>query len=188
MYIQHPSADTIEFPLIGVDPEDTDAGLVEAARSGNRAAFSKLYARYSPMVNGIALAHAARSEAADLVQEVFTRALSKLSSLRDAGAFGGWLAVIARNCARSHLRAAPQPMAQAEPVSALAEDDEPEAAEALEAIRALPEAYRETLLMRLVEGMSGPEIARRTGLTEGSVRVNLHRGLKMLRERLRKAP
>ena len=47
----------------------------------------------------------------------------------------------------------------------------------LAAIRRLPEAYRETLVLRLVEGMTGPEIAERTGLTPGSVRVNLHRGL-----------
>jgi RNA polymerase sigma-70 factor (ECF subfamily) len=36
----------------------------------------------------------------------------------------------------------------------------------------------------LVEGFTGPEIAAQTGLTEGSVRVNLHRGMKQLRERL----
>ena len=60
-----------------------------------------------------------------------------------------------------------------------------EARRALEAIRALPEAYREPLVLRLVEGMTGPEIAERTGLTPGSVRVNLHRGMKLLRERLR---
>ena len=51
-------------------------------------------------------------------------------------------------------------------------------------IRSLPEAYRETLVLRLVEGMTGPEIAERTGLTPASVRVNLHRGMKMLREQL----
>ena len=39
-------------------------------------------------------------------------------------------------------------------------------------------------MMRLVEGMSGVEIAERTGLTEGSVRVNLHRGMQLLREAL----
>ena len=50
---------------------------------------------------------------------------------------------------------------------------------ALEAIRSLPDAYRETLVLRLVEGMSGPEIAVRTGLTPASVRVNLHRGMKL---------
>ena len=49
----------------------------------------------------------------------------------------------------------------------------------------MPEAYRETLVLRLVEGMTGPEIADRTGLTPASVRVNLHRGLKQLRERFR---
>ena len=48
----------------------------------------------------------------------------------------------------------------------------------------MPDAYRETLVLRLVEGMTGPEIAERTGLTAGSVRVHLHRGLKLLRERL----
>lgn len=46
-------------------------------------------------------------------------------------------------------------------------------------------AYRETLTLRLVEGMTGPEIAVLTGLTEGSVRVNLHRGMQLLRESLR---
>jgi len=50
--------------------------------------------------------------------------------------------------------------------------------------RRLPEAYRETLILRLVEGMTGPEIAAQTGLTPESVRVNLCRGMKLLRELL----
>ena len=54
----------------------------------------------------------------------------------------------------------------------------------LATIRRLPEAYRETLVLRLVEGMTGPEIAERTGMQPGSVRVNLHRGMQMLREAL----
>jgi RNA polymerase sigma-70 factor (ECF subfamily) len=55
---------------------------------------------------------------------------------------------------------------------------------ALEAIRRLPDAYRETLMLRLVEGMTGPEIAARTNLTPDSVRVNLCRGMKLLRAQL----
>ena len=47
-----------------------------------------------------------------------------------------------------------------------------------------PAAPADPLVLRLVEGLSGPEIAARTGLTHGSVRVNLHRGMKLLRERL----
>jgi RNA polymerase sigma-70 factor (ECF subfamily) len=58
------------------------------------------------------------------------------------------------------------------------------AKEILDLIRQLPDAYRETLVFRFVEGMTGPEIAARTGLTPASVRVNLHRGMKMLREKM----
>jgi RNA polymerase sigma-70 factor (ECF subfamily) len=59
-----------------------------------------------------------------------------------------------------------------------------QAAFVLDAIRGLPETYRETLVLRLVEGMTGPEIAGRTGLQPDSVRVNLCRGMKLLREKL----
>lgn len=55
----------------------------------------------------------------------------------------------------------------------------------LKAIRSLSEAYRETLILRLVEGMTGPEIASRTGMTHGAVRVNLYRGMQQLRAVLR---
>ena len=51
----------------------------------------------------------------------------------------------------------------------------------LRAIRQLSPSYHETLVMRLVEGMSPVEIAATTGMTRGSVRVNLHRGLAQLR-------
>jgi len=39
-------------------------------------------------------------------------------------------------------------------------------------------------VLRLVEGLTGMEISERTGLTPESVRVNLHRGMKLLREKL----
>ena len=52
----------------------------------------------------------------------------------------------------------------------------------------LSETYRETLILRLVEGMTGPEIAARTGMTHGSVRVNLHRGMEQLRAKLIVSP
>jgi RNA polymerase sigma-70 factor (ECF subfamily) len=64
------------------------------------------------------------------------------------------------------------------------EDHDGPAAAVLDAVRSLPDAYRETLILRLVEGMTGPEIAARTGLTPGSVRVNLHRGMEQLRAKL----
>ncbi len=160
-----------------------DASLVAAARNGDRAAFGQLYGRYERMVHGILLARVPRSDVADLVHDVFLSALRRLDTLRDNKAFGGWLAMIARNRATDYHRRRAE---MTEAPETLSRDDPPqaEAHAVLEAIRSLPEAYREPLILRLVEGMTGPEIAARTGLTPGSVRVNLHRGMKQLREKL----
>jgi RNA polymerase sigma-70 factor, ECF subfamily len=122
--------------------------------------------------------------AASLVQDVFLVALRRLESLREAAAFPGWLAAITRHRVADHYRR--QPLAQvplSEEVVARASDDS-EALAILDVIRSLPEAYREPLVLRLVEGMNGQQIADRTGLTPASVRVNLHRGMKLLRTRL----
>ena len=54
----------------------------------------------------------------------------------------------------------------------------------LQALRALPERYREPLTLRLVEQMGGEEIARTLSLTHGTVRVYLHHGIRLLREQL----
>ena len=168
-----------------------DGALVAAARSGDRTAFGQLYTRYSRMVHGLLLARVPLGDVDDLVQDVFLLALRRLSTLRDVAAFGGWLAMIARNRARDYYRRAPQRKEteladdfEGAPIQSNESDAEAHAALAM--IRLLPEAYRETLLLRLVEGMTGPEIAARTGLTPGSVRVNLHRGIKQLRELLAK--
>jgi len=160
-----------------------DAELARAARHGNRAAFGRLYERYSRMVHGILLARVPHGEVDDLVHDVFLSAMRQLSSLRDDGAFGGWLAMIARNRAHDYHRRARDYIELPENLPA-SDRHSPDALAALEAICALPAAYRETLMLRLVEGMTGDEIALRTGLTAASVRVNLHRGMKQLRQKL----
>jgi RNA polymerase sigma-70 factor (ECF subfamily) len=157
--------------------------LIVAAQAGDRAAFGRLYGRYARMVHGIALAQLRSEDADDVVQDVFVRALDQLHTLRDVHAFGGWLMAIARHLIVDIRRRTPDQGEPApEPSTRERQHDRLEARRALDAIRALPDAYRETVMLRLVEGMTGPEIAERTGLTPGSVRVNLHRGMKMLRE------
>ena len=155
---------------------------VLAARSGDRGAFARLHGRWHRVVHGVLLARVSVDDAEELVQEVFVTAWLRLPGLTAADAFPGWICAIARNRAIDHLRV----RRPTEPIGelAVAGSDGALAIDTLRAIRALPEAYRETLLLRLVEDLSGPEIAARTGLTEGSVRVNLHRGMTMLRERL----
>jgi RNA polymerase sigma-70 factor (ECF subfamily) len=170
-----------------------DAALVAAARAGDRAAFGALYERHARMVQAVLLARVAPDGVADLVQDVFLLALGRLDTLRDDAAFAGWLATVARRRAADWRRrrrdTVPLDEAGAE-LAAGAPDAEDRAAasQALSAIAALPGAYRETLLLRFVAGLSGPEIAERTGLTHGSVRVNLHRGVALLRERLGGGP
>src|SRR5205823_9393147 len=130
--------------------------------------------RYARMVHGVLLTRVPIGEVDDLVQDVFMTALRRISTLRENGSFGGWLAAIARNLANDyHRRSAPD--------SELLNDtsgnhlegrnasqgSEDSAAAILEAIRGLPAAYSEPLILRLIEGMTGPEIAARTGMTHG---------------------
>jgi RNA polymerase sigma-70 factor (ECF subfamily) len=181
--------------LTGVLPAEranaSDEALVRAAQSGDRSAFGALYERYSRIVHGILLARVPRPVAEDLLQDVFLQALPRLASLREVAKFGGWLAAIARNRANDYYR-------RAKPVEEWNEGvreasggwaggaDVADGLFLLEAVRSLPEAYRETLILRFVEGLTGPEIAEKTGLKHGSVRVNLYRGMQMLREKLEK--
>jgi RNA polymerase sigma-70 factor (ECF subfamily) len=172
-----------------------DAMLVRAARDGDRAAFGRLYERYARMVHGVLLAKIPVGEVDDLVQDVFMKALRRLSTLRDTGSFGAWLSAIARNLANDYYR-------HSVPEDQLTDDapdketncgmsrgdHEWQDIAVLDAVRSLPDAYRETLILRLVEGMTGPEIAARTGMTYGSVRVNLHRGMEQLRAKLGAGP
>jgi RNA polymerase sigma-70 factor (ECF subfamily) len=165
-----------------VSAEPTLSDLVIDARRGDRDAFAAIYERFARAVHAVVLARVRWSDAPDVVQDVFLVAWQRLPSVRDPAAFPGWLMMIARNRATDQLR---RERPRDEPVEiAVAPAPTAEAHQALDAIRALPESYREVLLMRLVEGMSGPEIAERTGLQPGSVRVNLPRGMKLLRERL----
>jgi RNA polymerase sigma-70 factor (ECF subfamily) len=166
--------------------QDRHAALdatIRAVAAGDQDAFARLYADYVRMVHAILLGRIPRRDVDDLVQEVFLTAYTRIRELRSPAAFGGWIATIARNRATDYMRQAHE---AAELPDELAGGDaiETEIFAVLEIVRALPEAYRDTLLMRLVEGMSGAEIAERSGLTPASVRVNLHRGMKLLRERL----
>jgi RNA polymerase sigma-70 factor (ECF subfamily) len=159
------------------------AATIRAVAAGDRDAFSQLYADYVRMVHAILLGRVPRRDVDDLVQDVFITAYTRIKELRDAAAFGGWIATIARNRATDYLR---QSRDQVELPAELPGGDaiEADTMVVLDVVRKLPEAYRETLLMRLVEGMTGAEIAERSGLTPASVRVNLHRGMKLLREKL----
>lgn len=161
----------------------TESVDLRGLRVGEGGARADLYRRFAPVVHGIAVAFVGSDDADDVTQDVFLKVLASIDDLRDPGALAPWLCGIARNVARDWLRR--RRRRQTAPL-----DDDPAAPErsenqlaehVLAMVRSLPDAYRETLVLRLVEGLSGAEIAARTGLTHGSVRVNLHRGMSLLR-------
>jgi RNA polymerase sigma-70 factor (ECF subfamily) len=175
---------------VTAEPPPDLAPLIADARKGGAGAFVEIHRRFAAVVHGIALAHVAPSDADDVTQETFVRVHRTLASIREAVAFPAWICQVARNVAIDHARRqrrrpkeSPLPEDRAAQ-PAPATDDELRAA-ALRCLAKLPDAYRETLFLRLAEGLSGPEIASRTGLTPESVRVNLCRGMAMLRPLLR---
>lgn len=165
------------------DVQIAEAALVRAAQGGDRAAFGALYQRYGGVIHGVLLSRVPFADAEDLTQEVFLKAMERLPGLREIEAFPAWLFAIAQRMAVDHSR---NRKLICDPAQLPSKSPGPDsqAFTVLSAIRELAEAYRDPLTLRLVEGLTGPEIAERTGLTPDSVRVNLCRGMKLLRERL----
>ena len=175
--------------------QDPLAGVVRAAALGDRSAWTRLYDRFAPVIHALLLLSMRREQAEDLTHDVFLRAMARLKDLRDPGAIGAWLCAIARNEAATwargkgrmeqHLTKLAQQQSDAGPRTSPNAGAPPlDGEQVLDHVRKLPEAYRETLVLRMVCGLTGPQIAAATGMTEGSVRVNLFRGMALLREAL----
>jgi RNA polymerase sigma-70 factor (ECF subfamily) len=180
---------------------ETDTALVVRARDGDRAAFEELVRRTSRLVFArLYLDTGSVQRAEDLLQETLLRAYRSLRrvTVTDPAGFRSWLLAIAHNvlidAARKDARqkrAAP-PRSDA-PLTAFPAPGPPpdEAAQREElrqkvliALRSLPEEYRLPLTLRYLTGADYDTIGEQLGLTNGSLRGLLHRGLKMLRDRL----
>lgn len=158
-----------------------------------RADVARVHRDFAGVVHGIAVAVVGPRDADDAVQDAFLAIHRGFDAVRDRRALAAWVCRVARHACvdfrRRRARRLPtDPDREVDAVPARASDasDRELADRVLGIVRSLPDAYRETLVLRLVEGMTGPEIAARTGMTEGSVRVNLCRGMAALRERLRR--
>jgi RNA polymerase sigma-70 factor (ECF subfamily) len=125
----------------------------------------------------------------DLTQDVAVAAFAALPQLRQPEKCSVWLQAIARNVGRNALRAVRSkrvgvlPGVHAES-SAVAGDPAVDDS-LLSHIDRLPQCHRLPLTLRFGLQLSGSEIAERTGMTAGSVRVNICRGLKILRRLLK---
>lgn len=165
--------------------------LIRNARAGCRRSFARLWNEHVDGLRAVVMRLLPRQLAEDVVQDVAVAALAGIGALRaaDATCFQAWLRAIARNRSRSALLSQRRyrAMAGGEPTveTAVASDggvlDPLQRRELYAALRRLPRCYRLPLRLRFLRGYSAPEIAMRLGMTQGSVRVSLCRGLRRLR-------
>ena len=187
-------------------PPAQEADLLQALRSGQEAAFETLVRAHS----GRMLAVCRRilrneEEAKDAVQEAFLSAFRGLANFEGGSLLGTWLHRIAVNASLMRLRARKRrPEESIEDLLPAFKDDghariEPrdwspsalllvETRETRDFVRAsidrLPEIYRTVLLLRDIEEMDTSQTAEILGVTEGVVKVRLHRARHALRRLL----
>jgi RNA polymerase sigma-70 factor (ECF subfamily) len=181
---------------------ETDTALVVRAKSGDRAAFEELVRRTSRLVFARLYLDSGRVDRVeDLLQETFLLAFRALPKLVDAAGFRSWLLAIAHNVliddtrrysrqkravpitdSTTELRLAQVPSPEPPP------DKAAERAElrqrVLSVLRSLPAEYQLPLTLRYIVGSDYASISEQLGLTNGSLRGLLHRGLKLFRDRL----
>lgn len=166
----------------------SDARLVDEARRGNQDAFGQLVQRYERRLQRLIYRFVSDAELSrDLAQEAFLRVYERLDRFDTSRRFGPWLFRIAMNLTTDHLRRQrrwgrwslfserfgdqrPEPVV-ADPRQTL--DLTREVSRALEAI---PEKYRQVLILREMENFSTSEIAAILGRKEATIRWRLAEG------------
>ena len=170
-----------------------DQIAVERVLAGDISAFEAIVRRWqSPLINLAYRFCHDRGRAEEMAQEAFLRAYRGLASWRKEGAFSTWLFALATNFYRSELRRIP---ARTVPLEDVSEPVDPRASDGgLEeqdrdlavrrAVLALPEKYRDALILFYFHEMDVPAAARSLGLPEGTVKARLYRGREILRGKL----
>ncbi len=149
----------------------------------NQAAFEMAIRAYSPDLYRFAFWLCRnRWQAQDLVQEAFAAAWKAKESLRDQSAVKAWLFAILRN---EHARVHQRKQLQTEDVELdglgqAAGESGYERVELEECLRALPENYRQPLLLQVLGGFSCREIAQMMNISEQNVMTRLTRSRQML--------
>jgi RNA polymerase sigma-70 factor (ECF subfamily) len=170
--------------------------VVIRAQHGGVEAFGELYRQHAGRIFALCIRMSGdRVHAQELMQDVFVRAWERLASFRGAASFGSWLHRLAVNVVLARARTDRRREARVAPAEDLVAAEgrggwsvaggaaDPGIAIDLErAIAALPPGARSAFVLHDVEGFSHAEIAKLTGLAEGTIRAQLHRARKLLME------
>ena len=186
-------SDTIESPSTIAQDKAAVLACVSRAQLGDVDAFEQLYREHSPRIYALCLRLKAgdRSDATELLQDVFVKAWRRLDTFRGDCAFGSWLHRLAVNTmlesARSDSRRTARvlPMEDTSRLAGAARSSEIELKMDMEsAIASLPRGARVAFVLHDVEGYQHQEIAEQLSVTVGTVKAQLHRARRLLRERL----
>jgi RNA polymerase sigma-70 factor, ECF subfamily len=171
--------------------------IVERARDGDRGAYGELVERFQPTVYAIALARLRNpAEAQELAQEVFIHAMTKLSQLRDAHCFAGWLRQITERMAINRLTrrgpvhgAEPSVLENVQATGTTPLDDlvrTEQKAELWAGLDQLKPVDRATLVAFYIHGRSLKQMSREFERPIGTIKRRLHVARNRLRERLQR--
>jgi RNA polymerase sigma-70 factor, ECF subfamily len=187
--------DTASAGRPGGGSADVEA-LVRRAQAGELAAWGQLYQTFfAPIYRHVRFLTGSEAHAEDLVQEVFARALVKLSTFDDRASFSTWLHGIAINTVRNHwrsCRSTADAHRRLEAIHAVrgSTDDRMDQVQLCRErarlvytiLETLPDHLREAFVLRDLEGLSPGEAAAQLGISAGNFSVRATRA----RERIRK--
>jgi RNA polymerase sigma-70 factor (ECF subfamily) len=168
------------------DGDEAPSGLLAAARAGDVAAFERLMRRYERLVLVTALRLAgSMPDAQDISQEVFLKLYRNLGKLEE-DALTTWLYRVTVNACydlrRRRGRRPESPVEEAGQLAAAGDNPQQALTEAerrrvLElSLRMLPEKERAAIVLRDLEGLPTPEVARVLGSSEATVRSQISKG------------
>jgi RNA polymerase sigma-70 factor, ECF subfamily len=168
--------------------------LIQGAREGDVPSFEALYRTHAPRVYALCLRMAGDPvQAEEWAQEAWVRAWERLGSFRGESAFSTWIYRLTTNLILDRRRGDRRWKDRFESVEDYAPFETPDRSVQLHtgtrmdlerAVAELPEGARTVFVLYDVEGYRHQEIADRLGVAEGTVKAQLHRARKMLREAL----
>ncbi len=166
----------------------TDEEIMCAIQEGHLHLLGTLFGRHQDKVYGRCFQLVrSRDEADDLLQEAFLRVLRYRDSFKGTAQFSTWLYRIVTNVCLDHLKSEGRAAVTQQELAAEAPTEEraPEADERLaltkEAMERLAPGKRELILDIRVRGLGYSEAAAEAGISEGAIRVRVHRAIQELK-------
>ncbi len=179
--------------IMNTPPPDDDAVLVSRILAGEHTLFERLVRRYNQRLYRAARAHLGEDAAAeDVTQQSWMSIYRALAQWTGRGSFSGWaLTIVINTCTkqRGRMNDFSDESELDEMTSSLPGPDEETHRHQLREVLtrnvdALPPKLRSVLVLRDVEGLTGPEVSEALGVSEETVRVRLHRARRTLQTTL----